>query len=410
MTAAHPNGTGRASPPVGAGFLRQLDGCVLDLEGRRLRIQSEKPWSRGEGYTVLATDLADMSRMAMKLYHQPSPERFSRIAFLERLELDKALPAFAGAPRGPFSIDCVIDGGTPVHLAGHLAPFVDGEPLSALREDGWDPTREVRLRLASQLAQMVRVLEAAGLVHGDMSGDNVMITAFEGPDAEARLIDFDGYHFDGVPAIPATTARGGRGWGTPGYRHPRFCEGRADLVLRSDRFALAALLFEVVALRPSDFAELGRTTLIDERFFAAGSVDRAMGFDERRALWPGGAGLLDRALRAAEPGDAPSPAEWLREIYALAQSAVRVRATHRDAPLGTWTIRKTTNTFADIHPGLGWLAYERVGQTLRLEGTPPTAAFVRNPRAHRLVHVDAVVAGGHSIHWDDFDLYFETTE
>src|SRR5262249_33150311 len=144
----------------------------------------------GEGYAV-PVEAPPAARYMLKTYHLPTIERKRRMAFLSKLELHDILPAFQAVPLTVIDQSLTLLDGTAVPVGGDLAPFVDGETVECLLNEGWDPPPDARLRLAAQLCSAVTVLESGGLAHGDLAMSNVMVIGAE--DAlELRFIDFDG--------------------------------------------------------------------------------------------------------------------------------------------------------------------------------------------------------------------------
>ncbi|GGW60313.1 hypothetical protein GCM10010503_42020 [Streptomyces lucensis JCM 4490] len=113
------------------------------------------------------------------------------------------------------------------------AEFVPGPSLGeAVAEHGALPVRSLRV-LGARLAEALRDLHGAGLVHRDVKPGNVLL-AVDGP----RLIDF------GVARDPRDTALTSTGVvvGTPGFLAPEQARGQGEPGPAGDIFSLGCLL------------------------------------------------------------------------------------------------------------------------------------------------------------------------
>lgn len=124
--------------------------------------------------------------------------------------------------------------------------------LSYLRrdEEGVDDT--VRLVLMRQLTGIMGVLEHAGLVHGDLTGQNLLCAP--PPEELIVLVDTDGIHKASKPRWNGAT---------PDWKDPRLEEGQISAHdMQSDWYALALAIGRTVA-RSKHFPtfESGRLTL-----------------------------------------------------------------------------------------------------------------------------------------------------
>ncbi len=146
-------------------------------------------------------------------------------------------------------------------LAGEGAPAVlgegdteDGRPYLALERVGGatlathledrsaPPPAGEAAAWASAIAKAVSSVHRRGIAHGDLSPENVLI-AGDGKVPRAWLIDFGAAH--GAPGAPAPP----RGAGTPEYTAPEILRGGSPSPA-SDIYALGAILFEILCLRP----------------------------------------------------------------------------------------------------------------------------------------------------------------
>jgi hypothetical protein len=306
-------------------------------------------------------------------------------------------------------------------VEGYLAPLVEGETLESLFNDGWDPPPALRLRMAALVCSSVEVLEAGELVHADLSMSNVMVIDHGTVEPDLRLIDFDGFHHPEVPTVPCSGERGGRGFGQDGYRHRTYSARDDTVIVTSDRCAMAALAFEIIALRPGDLDRLSRSTILDQRDVDAGRPSAPAAITAR---WPEGWSMLSRAFAAPSPAQAPAPAEWFEALIRLATSAPRSHMgvapglASSDALPSTMLriveneverrvhLRAETNSFGAVSPKLAWLSYVRSRAGVTLFGRTPHPLFLR--RAGRLSRlkddVSLVLEPGDEIKWTDFDI------
>jgi hypothetical protein len=100
------------------------------------------------------------------------------------------------------SIPRLLDRGGPQAPSGDEYPFfvmewVEGSPLYAWAEQH-EPSGEQECRVLAQLARALEAVHAAGAVHRDVKGDNILIRL---SDRRAVLIDFGSCHFAGAQRI-----------------------------------------------------------------------------------------------------------------------------------------------------------------------------------------------------------------
>jgi serine/threonine protein kinase len=262
-------------------------------------------------------------RSVLKIFKEPLVERRPRTAYLIRMGLDKLRhPLFQAFPYAACS-GLKVEG---LELHGHvsrtiLGPGGDpGEDIGQLRDcDRWTFSLADRKRLAGELCCAVAAFEARGIVHSDLSQDNLLI----GLSADGRpalvVCDPDAFTHATQPLLPAAF----RPYGTPGYRYPALLDRlRAgdDALVETDRFALGALVCEIVAWGEEQTRVCRRASLLTDEYV----LRRDLGALPASIVhaFPRGIRLLERALRADSPSTMPGPVEWL--------DALRIHSSVRD--------------------------------------------------------------------------------
>ncbi|MBR3455064.1 MAG: hypothetical protein IKH26_07055 [Bacteroidaceae bacterium] len=129
-------------------------------------------------------------------------------------------------------------------IPGVVMDWVEGDTLINFVKKNYK-NRIVMLRLAKDFYDMVTYLNHNGMSHGDLSGDNIMVT----PSRNLVLIDYDSFYIKGQPInIQQPTP------GLPAYQHP----GRPDnrfLNTYIDFFSQQVIYLSLIAIaeKPSIF-------------------------------------------------------------------------------------------------------------------------------------------------------------
>lgn len=199
---------------------------------------------------------------------------------------------------------------TPMHA--QICPFVEGKTWDSWKADEIRLSADQRLYLAMSLAEAVNLLESGlGLRHSDLSPGNVIIDMNSNNEPPAlSLIDLDAFYHEDVPILPVGH---GQTLGTPGYQAPEFLSG--NQVIRTDRFALAVLIHEFLAL--GDDPDLGEP---DQRFFEQEDLNRGHATPTGRFKTYWGQDIYQltvRALSAQSTDERPAPQEWCDAFLAL---------------------------------------------------------------------------------------------
>ncbi len=205
------------------------------LAGRYQLLQ--KLGQGGMGEVWLARDLANGSECAVKLLLQgASPELAARLlAEFEALS----------AVRHPALVHVRELGFTPAGEPFLTMDFVPGIPAEgALKQGDW----AALLRVAARVCAALEALHMAGVVHGDVKPQNILVTPPPTPDSppeDVRLVDL------GLAAMEGKERAGFAG--TRGFAAPEVTRGERPTPA-SDLFGLGATLYALItaaATRPS---------------------------------------------------------------------------------------------------------------------------------------------------------------
>ena len=133
--------------------------------------------------------------------------------------------------------------------------YLEGEDLEArLSRERWIGEREA-VAIGIQIGRGLAKAHTAGIVHRDLKPANIFLTKNEDGGAHVKLLDFGISKFepDAGPASrmePTLTAHGTT-LGTPEYMSPEQIEGLPDVDARADMWAMAAVLYEMLAGEPA---------------------------------------------------------------------------------------------------------------------------------------------------------------
>ncbi|MEX5635597.1 protein kinase domain-containing protein [Parafrankia sp. FMc2] len=214
---------------------------VRDDRGRALVLESIPLGRGGQGRVHRVRN----SRLAVKLIDgvrwRPdlADDLMARLRSINRLPLD-GLPlsrpvAHLVEPHVGYVME-LLESVVPL---GELASAPTGE-LSGWYLDSGGLAR--RLRVLTKLAWVLSTLHGRGIVYGDLSPTNVVVSARPEQD-HLWLIDTDNLSFQADAARHIA--------GTPGYGAPELASAKASLSTLSDAFAFAVLAFKtLVGLHP----------------------------------------------------------------------------------------------------------------------------------------------------------------
>ncbi len=140
-------------------------------------------------------------------------------------------------------------GATRDKLVYFIMEYLTGGNLShVLRQDQQPMPPERALGIAMQVADALAASHKMGIVHRDLKPDNIMLQQ-RGRDRDfVKLLDFGIAKLTG-DAQGSSRTRTGIVMGTPAYMSPEQCEGRGNVDLRTDVYALGIVLYEMLTGR-----------------------------------------------------------------------------------------------------------------------------------------------------------------
>jgi serine/threonine protein kinase len=256
----------------GTSILTLTNTQAKELAGRIVTINSEAycfknydkqhpgqpPWrsgAEGKAYPLLDYDRAVAAYL--KFFTRPTPKRLARTAWLIAQQLHTWLPGLAAAPLLWVDTRAGRRPASKLDFAGCLSRAVPGktwlELKTSIQENSLPFSREFRWRCVRDLVLALAVLEQEGIVHGDLSPNNIVIDIDAPPDQPALyVIDFDAFVAATAGDNGAVAAAEGGTFGTEGYCPPDLAvaagRGEGSVAPYSDRFGRDMLLFELLMM------------------------------------------------------------------------------------------------------------------------------------------------------------------
>jgi serine/threonine-protein kinase len=129
--------------------------------------------------------------------------------------------------------------------------YLEGEDLEArLARERWISERETAA-IGIQIGRGLAKAHTAGIVHRDLKPANIFLTKNEDGSSHVKLLDFGISKFEPErspnSSIEPTLTAYGTTLGTPQYMSPEQIKGLDDVDARADVWAMAAVLYEMIA-------------------------------------------------------------------------------------------------------------------------------------------------------------------
>src|SRR5437764_457066 len=204
------------------------------------RYRLERPLGQGGMATVhLAEDLKHRRKVAVKVLRSDLGMTLGAERFLREIEIAAAL----NHPH----ILAVHDSGEAAGLLYYVTPYIEGKSLrDRLRRDTRLPLEEA-LQIAREVADAREYGNRRGVGHRDIKPENMLFQS-----GHAVVADFGIAR--AITAAGGTRSRAltqpGAVIGTPDYMSPEQAFGEPELDGRSDQYALACVLYEMLAGQP----------------------------------------------------------------------------------------------------------------------------------------------------------------
>ena len=261
-------GPSRSIPVLTHTQARELAGKCWRIDGTYYRFKPLDPrqpgqpsWRSGaEGKAFPLLDPQGRIAAYLKFFSIPSQKRLLRTQWLIAQQMDCWLASLAAAPRRwADTQELGRPPDTPFDFAGCLAQAVPGftwlELKYRIAQETTPMLDSLRWRCACDLIRATALLESAGIVHGDLSPNNIIVDPGAPPDQPALyLIDFDAFVAQACRGADAVSAEEGGTYGTEGYCPPDLVKkagaGVNSVAPYSDRFARDMLLLELLLMGP----------------------------------------------------------------------------------------------------------------------------------------------------------------
>src|SRR5438034_228005 len=193
----------------------------------------------GMAIVLLAEDLKHRRKVAVKVLRSDFGTTVGAERFLREIEIAAAL-------NHP-NILAVHDSGEAAGVLYYVTPYVEGKSLrDRLQRDTRLPLEEA-LKIAREVADALDYAHRRGVIHGDIKPENILFQSGHAVVADfgiARAISAAGETRSRALTQPGAVI------GTPDYMSPEQASGERELDGRCDQYALACVLYEMLAGQP----------------------------------------------------------------------------------------------------------------------------------------------------------------
>ena len=309
--------------------------------GGRYRIEREIG-AGGMATVYVADDVRHGRRVAIKVLRPDLAAALGAERFLREITTTASL-------RHPHIVP-LYDSGAGDGTLYYIMPFVEGESLrDRLRREKQLPVQDA-LRIAGEVADALSYAHGRGIIHRDIKPENILLES-----GHAVVADFGIANAIDVAGGERLTETG-VAIGTPMYMSPEQVAGEKNLDARSDVYALACVLYEMLAGQPP-FTGPTAESVIHQHMLAAPPIVTQL----RPAVPPSVASALQRALSKA-------PADRFASVSQFAEALAR-DGTVLDTPAALPS-RGTRRRWPMIAAALAVVAVVTAGGMLLMRRAP----------------------------------------
>jgi serine/threonine-protein kinase len=257
----------------------------------------------GMGAVYQARDTRDGTAVALKVLPR---SRARDKVFLQRFEAEARAAFELDHPNIVHGLD--IGNADGYHFL--VMEFVQGHDVYALLEQRGRLSEKEVLSILEQIASALDHIHGEKLVHRDIKPENIIVS----PVGEAKLADM-GLAIDNQSQGRRRITRSGIAMGTPFYLSPEQIEGKSQIDIRADIYALGATVYEMITGRPPFDGETPAVVMmkhLNETVPSPHDIDHAISI--------GFCHVLEKMM-AKDPADRyQTPAELLEDIEGIKEN------------------------------------------------------------------------------------------
>ena len=342
--------------------MTDLRAHVESALGGRYRVERELG-AGGMATVYLADDVRHHRRVAIKVLRPElaaalGAERFLReITTTASLRHPHIVPLYdSGAGDGGAG------GGGGGGTLYYVMPFVEGESLrDRLRRDKQLPVEDA-LRIAREVADALSYAHGRGVIHRDIKPENILLES-----GHAVVADFGIAHAIDVAGGEQLTATG-VSLGTPMYMSPEQAAGDKNVDARSDVYALACVLYEMLAGQPP-FTGPTAESVIHQHMLAAPPLVTQL----RPTVPASVASALQRAMSKSPADRFPSVAQFADALTPGSAAVETPTAFQARAARRRWPMIAAAVTLIAVAVAGGVLLTRRAPPPIRLGRRAPVS-------------------------------------
>lgn len=297
---------------IGRGYLTQsqLDRLLSiqrDAEQKVNRIGHyeliRKLGEGGMGAVYQARDSRDSSIVALKVLPR---SRACDTVFLQRFEAEARAAFELDHPNIVHGLD--VGNADGYHFL--VMEFVQGSDVYALLQQRGRLSEKEILSILEQIASALDHIHGENLVHRDIKPENIIVSSV----GEAKLTDM-GLAMDNQSQGRRRITRTGIAMGTPFYLSPEQIEGKSQIDIRADIYALGATAYEMVTGRPPFDGETPAVVMmkhLNETVPSPHDIDRTISMSFCHVL---------ETMMAKDPAERyHTPAELLEDLACIKEN------------------------------------------------------------------------------------------